>query len=43
MKYRHGHNCPGDDCLRCEQRIAAIEYERAIAEGDDVDDYYDGT
>lgn len=34
------HICHGDDCGRCERRIADIEYEREA--GYDVDDYYDG-
>ncbi|AAD17630.1 hypothetical protein SEA_MARCOLIUSPRIME_67 [Mycobacterium phage Marcoliusprime] len=36
------HNCPGDDCGRCEARIAAIEYEREVAH-DDYPQFYDGT
>lgn len=34
------HECPGDDCGHCEQRIAAIEYGEADF---DVPEYYDGT
>jgi hypothetical protein len=35
------HDCYGDDCGYCEERIADAEYERDYP-ADDYDDYYDG-
>ncbi len=36
------HECEGDDCGYCEQRISEIEYEREFGD-DDLPQYWDGT